>query len=136
MNAPTPVLLTLVILGLIIPLSAHGATRPLRDLKIGERTKLQESEQRMAVYDRALQALDSARAKGRISRQEYSYEQRDITAFIGAEARYQNDLLKKTSTFPEDAREVMQNIAKYAVLVPAYIAYFAIIGSSGRSFSP
>jgi len=96
---------------------------------------LQRSEQRLALYDRSLIALDDALKHKKISRQEYSYDERDLNAFIGAEANYENDLLTKTSTFPEESREVLENIAKYAIIVPAYIIGIAARGLAGSSFS-
>jgi len=72
-----------------------------------------------------------------ISRREYGYEERDLVAFIGAEACYQDDILINNQPFPpENVREVMENVARYAVLVPAYILAIAAKGVGGTTFSP
>ncbi len=114
--------------------SAHAKVRRARDLTLDEVLALQRSESRMATYDRALQALDVARSQGKISRREYGYEQRDLVAFIGAEARYQNDIMIDDRPFPpEDTRVVMENIAKYVVMAGEAIGYLALRIAPGFS---
>ena len=108
------------------------------DLSLDQKMALQRSEQRLATYDRALQALDVAREKGKISRRDYAYDQHDLVAFIGCEARYQNDIMTDDRPFPpEETREVMENIAKYAILVPAFIigVVAKAVASSGASYT-
>jgi hypothetical protein len=114
---------------------------PYRKLTAEQRMELEASEQRMSTFDRTLQALESARKHGKISRKEYGYEAHDLTAYIAAEARFQNDILIDSRPVPpEDVREVMENIVKYGVVYPAMvIAYVAarIAPISGSySFSP
>jgi hypothetical protein len=119
--------------------SADARVRREKDLTLDEVLALEHSQTRLQTYDRALQALDTAHRIGKISNREYGYEQRDLVAFIGAEARYQNDIMVDDEPFPpEDAKEVMYNIAKYAIIVPAYIIGIAAraIAGSGLSISP
>jgi hypothetical protein len=117
-----------VLLSLALLVIAGGASRldakviPYRKLTADQRVALQQSELRLATYDRALQALEVARKRGKISRIEYGYEKHDLTAFIAAEARFQNDILIDDRPFPpEDVREVMENIAKYGFIYPAEV---------------
>jgi hypothetical protein len=131
-----------VLLSLVLLVGMGGVTAlrakliPYRKLSTDQRVALQESEKRLGTYDRALQAIELARKKGRISRMEYGYEAHDLTAFIGAEARFQNEILISDQPFPpEDAREVMENIAKYTILVPAYILEIAAKGLAGSSYT-
>jgi hypothetical protein len=93
----------------------------LRHLTGEEWTALQESEQRLAIFDRQYELLDARRAARKISFQEYGFEQHDLNALIAGEAKIQNGLLKKRRwELPEDEREVLLNIAKDAVLIPTY----------------
>jgi len=113
-------------------LPARAELRRANDLNPSERTKLQESEQRLAIYDQALRYLDDQHARHRVNGQDYAFQQRELISFINAEAVYQNGLLTRSSTFPEEAREVMQNIAKYSIEIPGYIILMALraLGSS------
>ena len=124
-------LLTFLAFGMGASSLSRAAVRPFHDLSVTERVDLQQSEHRLLTFDLTLQALEQALRQKKISRREYAYEYRDITAFIAEEAEYQNDILTKDSGFDEDAREVMQNVAKYAVLVPAYILSIVFGGSPG-----
>jgi hypothetical protein len=123
------VLVTLVLLGLTGFFSrAEAKLIPYRKLTPDQRLALQASEQRLATYDRALVALESARRHGKISRTEFHYEEHDLVAFISAESRFQNDILIDDQPFPpENVREVMENIVKYGVIYPAMvIGYLAL----------
>jgi hypothetical protein len=122
-------ILATIFFGVMTPSNSLDAkVRRSRDLTVTQTVALQESERRLDMYDRALKALTVARKRGEISRREFGYEERDLVGFIGCEARYQNDILIDDRPFPpEDVREVMENIAKYAILVPAYILGAAAI---------
>ena len=114
---------------------SHAAIRSFKNLTAAERADLQESQDHVVFYDRALQELDIALKHKKISRREYGYEERDLVAFIGAEAKFQNDILTKGSGFDEDAREVMQNIAGYTTLVIAAILWLPLKGAPALLFS-
>jgi hypothetical protein len=111
---------------------ARAELRRANDLGPSERAKLQASEQRLGIYDQALRYLDYQHSRHRVSRQDYAFQQRELVSFINAEAVYQNGLLTRTSTFPEESREVLENIAKYSIEIPGYIILFALraLGSS------
>lgn len=130
-----PVTFLVIIFALCTAGLADGSVRKYQDLSLDEQLALQRSEARLALYDRTLIALDDELKHKKISRREFSYEERDQKAFIGAEANYQNGILTKTSTFPEASREVMENIAKYTILVPAVIAGIAAKALAGSSFT-
>jgi hypothetical protein len=92
----------------------------------------------LIIYDRALQDVELAWKHKKITHQQFNDETRDLTAFIGEEARFQNEILIKKFIFPEDAREVLENIANYAIEIPACIVLVAVgaIGKADISFSP
>lgn len=112
-------LLTLVTLA--CPATLHASVKSFDDLSSTQILALQDSEQRLQTYDHALQALEVARTNHKISRQEYGYEEHDLTAFIAAEASFQNAILIKDKSGSAgaavDASEVMQNVGKYAAMV-------------------
>jgi hypothetical protein len=109
---------------------------PYRKLTLDQRVALEASERRLDMYDHALQTLDHERRHGKISRKEYGYEARDLNAYIMAEARFQNDILIDDQPFPpENVREVMENVAKYTILVPAYIVAMVVGGSGGFHYT-
>jgi hypothetical protein len=119
--------------------SASGSVvKSFNALSVSQRLAVEESERRLIIYDRALQQVEIAWKHKKITQQEFDYETRDLTAFIGEEARYQNEILIKKFIFPEDAREVLENIAKYAIEIPACIVLVAVgaIGKADISFSP
>jgi hypothetical protein len=118
---------------------AGGAVvKSFNDLSVSQRVAVEESESRLITYDRALQEVEIALKHKKITQQEFNNETRELTAFIVGEARFQNEILIKKFIFPEDAREVLENIAKYTILVPAGIAMVVaeVIAKSGGSFSP
>jgi hypothetical protein len=124
-------------LGFFFP--AQASTKSYRSLTTTEKLALDESQQRLIILDHALQSLDDRFAHKKISHTDYAYEKHDLTAFISAEARFQNALLKKDDALiSEGAREVLENIAKYTILVPAYalaILTRGLVSPPGASYS-
>jgi hypothetical protein len=114
----------------------QATMRRITDLTFDERQQLQESEKRLAIYDQTVRWLDNQWTHHRVSRQDYLFKQRELNSFINAEATYQNELLVKTPTFPEASREVMQNIARYAVIGPAYILGYVLQNFRGSGTFP
>ena len=95
---------------------------PYRKLSLDQRLALERSERRLETFDRALQILERERRLGKISRREYGYEAHDLTAYIKAEARFQNDILIDRRPFlDDDAQDVMSNIIKYGIIMPAEV---------------
>jgi hypothetical protein len=124
-------------LGLILALPAQAATKSLRELSTQEQYALKSSQQRLLIFDHALQSLENRHDRRKIGAQEYSFEKHDLVALISDEARFENEILTKDpSWLSEGEREVLQNMAKYTVLVPAYAAAILARGMSGSSFSP
>ena len=125
----------LTILGVALPTVGQAAVKSPSELTYPQVAALQDSERRLITYDRALQQLDFARTEKKISQRDYVRINHDLNGFIEAEAHYQNELLTKHSSFPEDEREVLGNIEKYAVEVPLYILAMVVGGARGSSFS-
>jgi len=97
-------------------------------LTLDQRVALEASERRLEIFDRKLQAVEHARSHGKISRTEYGYEVHELTAFISAEARFQNDILIDRRPFlDDDAQDVMSNIVRYGIIYPAEaVGYLAV----------
>ena len=130
-------LFAVVLFAVLGAANVHGKVLRYRDLTTTQVMALEQSERRLDMYDRALKALTTARKLGKVGRRESGYEERDLVAFIGAEARYQDDILIDNQPFPpENVREVMENVARYAILVPAYILAIVAKGAGGTTFSP
>lgn len=134
MQAPARCLALFAALALLVFLPARAELRRANDLDPSEQAKLQASEQRLAIYDQALRYLDYQHSRHRVSRQDYVFQQRELISFINAEAVYQNGLLTRTSTFPEESREVLENIAKYSIEIPGYILSLVLRGSPHGQF--
>ncbi len=130
-------LFAVVLFAVLGAANVHGKVLRYRDLTTTQVMALEQSERRLDMYDRALKALTTARKLGKVGRRESGYEERDLVAFIGAEARYQDDILIDNQPFPpENVREVMENVARYAIIVPAYILAIVAKGAGGTTFSP
>jgi hypothetical protein len=89
-----------VLVSLFVMLPASAATVSFRDLTAQQIAALDASQQRLATFDRALQALDQRRARRDISLKEYKYQEHDLLAFIANEADFQNAILHKDRTDP------------------------------------
>lgn len=88
----------LVFLLAALPVSA--ATVPLRDLTPQQVAALDDSQERLGTFDRALQALDARRARHKISLRDYRFQEHELLAFIANEADFQNAILHKDRTDP------------------------------------
>jgi hypothetical protein len=123
--------------GILLPLSpAQAHIRSLHSLTPDERQAYEASQQRLAIFDAELRSLDGQRAEGRIGRGEYDYEQHDLLVLISGEADIENGILRHDQPLiSEGTREVLENIARYAVLVPAYALAFVARGLAGSSFT-
>ncbi len=109
--------------GTFINAPLKGAVRSTRYLGIEEKIALAASEHRLFLFD---QTLERRFARRKISRQDYDFQKHYLVALIGGEAELQDGILvKKPLELSEGQREVLENIEKYTVLVPAYAALFA-----------
>ena len=116
--------------------SAQAHVRSLDSLKPDERQAYAASQQRLVIFDRELQSLDARYARHKIGRREYGYEQHDLIVLISGEADIENGILRHNEPLiSEGTREVMENIARYTVLVPAYAAAIAARGFAGSSYT-
>lgn len=128
-------LLMLVILtGMTSPVSA--SVRSYRDLSLDEKIALQASEKRLAQLDAALQSLEYKHQHRKISSSDYHWTHHDLVAFISEESNFQNGILIRPRGMSEDTRELLNNIAYYSVVVPAYLLAIAAKGIGSGSFSP
>ena len=123
---PRATLLALIVFMIGGSVAARAHVVSPRELTFPQIMQLEQSEQRMVTYDRALQAVDLARKKHRISAQEFAYEEHDLTAFISGEAVYQNDIMTRKSALPEDVREVVENVERYTTLAAEAVGCIAL----------
>jgi len=82
---------------LLLAAPADARTKSWKDLDGPQIVALQASQQRLDEFDRALQILDQRRARGRLSRQNYQFQQHQLVGFIANEADFQNAILHKDS---------------------------------------
>ncbi len=134
-RSPRIILVMLILAVGFIPASA--SVRPYGSLSVQEKLALEQSEKRLQTLDQALESLELNYEQKKIRARDYAATKHDLTAFISAEAQFQNDLLVKSPEMTEDHREILQNIARYAVLVPTYLVAILAKGfvSSGSSYS-
>ena len=117
------------------PAQAH--VRSLHSLTPDERQAFEASQQRLVIFDRELQSLDARYARRKVSRREYDYEQHDLIVLISGEADIQNGILRHNEPLiSEGTREVLENIERYTVLVPAYALLIAARCVGSANFSP
>src|SRR5271156_61993 len=106
--------------------SAQAHIRSLHSLTSDERQAFEASQQRLVISDRALQSLEARHARHQVSRREYGYEQHDLMVLISGEADIENGILRHNEPLiSEGTREVLENISRYAVLVPTYALLIA-----------
>jgi hypothetical protein len=116
------------------PARAH--VRSLQSLTPEETEALAASQQRLVIFDRELQSLDARLARRQVSRRQYAYEQHDLIVLISGEAAIQNGILRHSEPLiSEGTREVLENIARCTVLVPAYALAFVAHGLAGSSYT-
>ena len=116
------------------PAQAH--VRSFHSLAPDERVAYEASQQRLVIFDRELQSLDARYARHKVSRREYGYEQHDLTVLISGEADIGNGILRHNEPLiSEGTREVLENIARYAVIVPAYALAIVSRGLAGSSYT-
>ncbi len=124
------VLVTLVLLVLTgLSCRVEGKVIPYRKLTPEQRAALDASQHRLATLDRELQGLEYARRHGRISSKEYAYEAHDLTAYIAAESKFQNNILVDDQPFPDPPVEVertMATIGKYAGYAGVCIVFIGL----------
>jgi hypothetical protein len=118
----------------LYPAQAH--IRSLHSLTPDEAQAYEASQQRLAIFDAELRSLDVRRDEHRIGRYDYNYEQHDLLVLISGEADIENGILRHDEPLiSEGTREVLENIARYAVLVPAYALAIVARGLGGSSFT-
>lgn len=137
MARPTSILLALLAFGLGAPSVGRASVKTLDDLSSTQILALQDSERRLITYDFALQELQKARNSRKITDQQFRYQDQELTGFISEEAEFQNAILIKERKPPIDVGELLENFARYAILVPAYIVAIAVkcFVSSGANYS-
>jgi hypothetical protein len=123
---------------------SEAKIKSFQELSATQIMALQESENRLATFDRDLQDLEREREYKEISLREFAWQRRDLVAYIGAEAQFQNSILTHETTFPEgpelsdQAVAVLRTVGKYSIEVPGYVLDVALegLGRSGFTFSP
>ena len=138
MRRPIAFLVAVILIADFSPCRA-STIKSLNDLSIGERMDLQESENRVIAWDRTLQTLDDSLKHKKISRQDFDYQCRDITAYIAAEAELQNTLMTKGGfEMPEGPAKVLRTVGKYSLIGGEYVLQIGAqaLASSHVTISP
>jgi hypothetical protein len=108
-------------LALVFAWPVDAATRKISDLSAQQIAALEESEQRLAAYDHALQSLDDSRLRRKIGSSDYATRKNALIILICDEAQFQNAVLTKDSNKPEPTTEdVLSTIAKSSEAVFDY----------------
>jgi hypothetical protein len=85
------------LVALFLGVTAGAHTKSWKDLDGQQIAALQASQQRLGEFDHALRILDQRRARGRVSRQDYQFQQHQLVGFIANEADFENAILHKDS---------------------------------------
>ena len=87
---------------------------------------LQESGERLDLYDRQLQKQDDDYAKGKIRRTVYERQSRDLVTLIREESEFQNAILIKDPKIKTMAQNLLVNIQKAMEATPLIVAKLAL----------
>ena len=128
-------LLVLVLFLGALPSTGHARIVPYQKLTPDQLVALRASQDRLGRLDQAMHDLARSYARKKLSTRDYAFYEHDLTCYIGAEAQFQDMLLVRPPGLAEDQRELLQNIAKYAVEVPLFLAGLAARGLAGASNS-
>jgi len=101
---------------------ARASIKSYRSLSADEKTALAQSERRLQLLDQALTTLERSHAQKKISNRDYAYWKSDLTVYISVEAKFQDEMLIKPPGLSDDKKELLEDIAGWAVLVPAILA--------------
>jgi hypothetical protein len=114
------ILVAFLVFGAAEPV-ANAAVRPYAKLSVDERIALQESERRVAVYDKQLLALDRERARGKISLDDYRWANQQLVLCIQQESLFQNTILVRQSDLPDRAKAVLETMEHGVLMIPVTI---------------
>jgi hypothetical protein len=116
-------LLAFVVFGTVGSSIAKAMVRPYEKLSMEEQIALQESERRVATYDRELVALDRARSHHKIATDDYQWSTRQLVFCIQQESLFQNTILVRRSDLPQRAKDVLETMEHAALAVPVGVGY-------------
>ena len=112
MGRPAIFLAISVMAILCVPAAARASVKSFNELSSEQILALQDSEQRMLIYDRALTVLDQEKKAHRIGAKAYQYREHDLVGYIAEEASFQNAILIKEKTASSiDLGEIAQKAA-------------------------
>jgi hypothetical protein len=131
----------LLLAGASLPFSGCATVKTGDDLSAMQISALQESNERLDVYDRQLQKLDADYAKGKIRRSVYDRETRDLVALIREESEFQNAILIKDPKIKVMAQHLLETIQKVAegmatITVLASVVALKSMASWGGAITP
>jgi len=103
--------------------TAHAMVRSYEKLSMEEQIALQESERRVAIYDRELVTLDRARSHHKIAADDYQWSTQQLVFCIQQESLFQNTILVRRSDLPQRAKDVLETMEHAALAVPVGVGY-------------
>ena len=101
------------------------------DLSAVQISALQESDQRLDVFDQRLKELDDKLAKGKIHIAAYKRQADALTSLIAEESQFQNAILTRDPKINEMADHLLNNIGKVVEIAFALAPRLAIAVLSG-----
>ncbi|MCE0499286.1 MAG: hypothetical protein LV481_15205 [Methylacidiphilales bacterium] len=113
--------MALLLAGASLSFSGCATVRTIDELSAMQISALQESDQRLDVYDGQLQKLDDAYAKGKIHRAAYEKQTKSLVALIRDESEFQNAILIKDPKIKVMAQNLLDNIQKALEMTPIVI---------------
>jgi hypothetical protein len=102
------ILWALLLMAVVSP--GRAEVVPYSKLGVSSQIALEESERRMVVYDHELQKLDQKRAKGRISKQDYQFQEQQLVLLIQQESLYQNAILVRDPKLAQYAKGLGESL--------------------------
>jgi hypothetical protein len=120
---PLPVVLMAVVFLVGGAVCGQASIRPYDKLTLDEQIALQESERRVAIDDRQLEALDRERSHHKISAENYQWMSEQWVLCIRQESLFQNAILVRRSDLPERARAVLETMEHAVLAVPVGVGY-------------
>jgi hypothetical protein len=121
MNLFRATLGTLLLMAVASP--GRAEVVPYTKLSVSCQLALEESERRMVIYDHELEKLDQKRCKGRISKNNYQFEQQQLLLLIQQESLYQNAIMVHDPRLLQRAKDLAGTMEHVVLIVPMGIGY-------------
>jgi len=123
----------------VIAFTGCATVKTYDDLSAVQISALQESNERLDIFDKRLQELDNQLADRKIHAAAYKRQADELTSLIAEESQFQNAILIKDPKIKVMARHLLDNIQKAIEATPVIaeaIALVALRGLAGATITP